>query len=87
MTQIEDLPEPRKRETSLPFRADDEDLNATSDYFWMLRSGVLEEHTTGAWQTFRAAYTSIGEHLRKGQTMATSSIRGLREKRWRRLDD
>jgi hypothetical protein len=70
MTQTKDFPRRRKRATSLPFlpfRTDDEDLNATSDYFWMLRSGVLEEHTAGAWQTFRAAYTTMGEHLRQGQ--------------------
>jgi hypothetical protein len=68
MTQTKDLPRRRrKRAMTLPFRADDEDLNATSDYFWMLRSGVLEEHTAGVWQTFRAAYASIGEHLRQGQ--------------------
>jgi hypothetical protein len=54
------------RPEPFPFRADDEDLNATSDYFWMLRSGVLEEHTAGAWQTFRAAYMAMGEHLRQG---------------------
>jgi hypothetical protein len=66
MTHTEDFPRQRKRATTLPFRLDNEELNATSDYFWMLRSGVLEEHTAGAWHTFRAAYTTMGEHLRQG---------------------
>lgn len=63
MTQLQDfrgsMPAP-----TLLFGDEDQNLNATSDYFWMLRCGVLEEHTPGSWKTFRTAYAAMGDHLR-----------------------
>jgi len=44
----------------------DEELTATSDYFWMLRSGIVEEHTPGGWRSFRAGYAAIGQDLMTG---------------------
>lgn len=44
----------------------DDNLNATSDYFLMLRCGVLADHTAGGWRAFRAGYIAIAEHLRQG---------------------
>lgn len=49
-------------DTTLP----DEHLSATSDYFWMLRSGVLEDHSAGGWRDFRDGYFAIAERRRRG---------------------
>jgi hypothetical protein len=37
----------------------DQQLWATSDYFWMLRSDVLD-HAGGVWRSFSAGYTAYG---------------------------
>jgi hypothetical protein len=34
----------------------DEELSATHDYFRMLRSGIINAHTSAGWRSFHAGY-------------------------------
>lgn len=36
----------------------DEEMDAMRDYFWMVRSGLVE-HIRGGWSAFRAGYRAI----------------------------
>lgn len=38
----------------------DEALWATRDYFWALRTGLLDGHGPGSWRSFRAGYAWQG---------------------------
>ena len=45
----------------LPFSNDhdDESLHASSDYFWMLRTGIVEQHAREVWRSFRDGYAAM----------------------------
>jgi hypothetical protein len=53
--------------------SEDEDVNASSDYFRMLRAGVLAGHTAGGWRAFRAGYAATSRYL--GETGGGSGVR------------
>lgn len=42
----------------------DENLCASSDYFWMLRTGFVEKHAREVWRSFRGGYATMGAHCR-----------------------
>jgi hypothetical protein len=46
---------------ALPFvDSDDEGLNASSDYFRMVREGEIDVSTRAAWRSFLAGYRAVG---------------------------
>jgi hypothetical protein len=51
----------RANAAPLPFPDDDSDesLYASSDYFWMLRDGVIEDHTRAGWRSFRDGFATM----------------------------
>lgn len=51
----------------LPFPDDDSDesLQASSDYFWMVRARIVEENTRASWRSFRAGYESMAAFYRE----------------------
>lgn len=64
---------------ALPFiDSDDEELNASSDYFRMVREGEIDVSTRAAWWSFLAGYRAMGAGQSRNQVAEATRRRARR---------